>query len=115
MPVSQPFSQPFSQPIKPLTKDAQAEAQITNETTSDALTNVIICCEDRWQVYHRLQELEIDCQCGGFQPLSVNIQTATAVIQLWSVVKRVSQSRQQLVDGLTDSWELPCYRDSPER
>jgi hypothetical protein len=43
-------------------------------------TSFTINCEDRWQVYHRLQELDIVCQCQGFQPLKANIKTASEVI-----------------------------------
>jgi hypothetical protein len=80
------------------------------EPISNPPTGVTICCEDRWQVYHRLQELEISCECSGFQPLKVDIKTATEAIQLWSIVKRVSQSRQQLIGALNQSWQMPCSR-----
>ncbi len=69
--------------------------------------NNTVCCEDRWQVYHRLQELDIMCQCSSYQPLQVNLQTPTEVIQLWSVVRRVSQPRQALIALLNQSWKAP--------
>ncbi|MEL7494058.1 MAG: Asr1405/Asl0597 family protein [Cyanobacteria bacterium J06554_11] len=69
---------------------------------------VIVSCQDRWQVYHRLQELGIDCQCGGFKPLIVDVQSATEAAQLWSVVNRISESRQSLISRLMKSWELPA-------
>lgn len=69
---------------------------------------ITITCEDRWQVYHRLKELGIDCQCGGFQPLTVIVNTPTAAIQIWSVVSRVARSRNELVIALQKSWQLPC-------
>lgn len=87
-------------------------SQVPADQSPDHLTNITVCCEDRWQVYHRLKELEISCQCSGFQPLTVNIQTATEALQLWSIVKRVSQTRHDLVMTLTQSWQLPCkYTD----
>ena len=67
-----------------------------------------IDCEDRWQVYHRLQELDISCECSGFQPLKVHVQTATEALQVWSVVRRVSQPRLDLAVALMQSWRLPC-------
>ncbi|MGB3766858.1 MAG: Asr1405/Asl0597 family protein [Phormidesmis sp.] len=73
-----------------------------------AATCVTVCCEDRWQVYHRLQSLDIECRCGGFQPLIVDVKTAADAIQLWSIVNRVSGSRQALISRLTQSWKLPC-------
>lgn len=84
----------------------------SSQTPADQLpqkpTGIAVDCEDRWQVYHRLQELDITCQCSGFQPLKVTIQTATEALQLWSIVRRVSQSRQDLIVVLTQSWQLPC-------
>ena len=67
----------------------------------------IVCCEDRWQVYHRLQELDIDCRCSGYQPLRVNLQTPSEAIQLWSIVRRVSQPRHLLAVALQKSWQVP--------
>ena len=68
---------------------------------------VTVSCEDRWQVYHRLQELNIDCECSGFQPLKVNLQTPTEALQLWSVVRRISDSRPSLISALHRSWKAP--------
>lgn len=71
------------------------------------LCDSVVCCEDRWQVYHRLQELDIACWCSGYQPLKVNPQTPTELIQLWSIVRRVSQPRQALIGSLQQSWRAP--------
>ena len=70
--------------------------------------SVAVDCADRWQVYYRLQELDISCHCGGFQALTVQIQTATEALQLWSIVRRVSQPRHELAVALMQSWRLPC-------
>ncbi|MEM9087529.1 MAG: Asr1405/Asl0597 family protein [Cyanobacteria bacterium P01_F01_bin.53] len=70
-------------------------------------SNITVSCEDRWQVYHRLQELDIDCQCSGYQPLRVNLQTPTEALQLWSILRRVSEPRQNLVETLIQSWQTP--------
>jgi len=77
---------------------------------SMALSDMTVACEDRWQVYHRLQELDIDCECGGFKPLTVNLQTPTEVIQLWSVVRRVADSKQALSSALYRSWKAPSIQ-----
>jgi hypothetical protein len=61
-------------------------------------------CQDRWQVYYRLQELDIPCQCASYQPLKVQIDHPLAAIQLWSVVQRVAAPRQQLADWLETCW-----------
>ena len=83
-------------------------SQIPADQASQRLDGIAIDCEDRWQVYHRLQELDISCQCGGFQPLKVEIRTVTEALQLWSVVRRVSQPRHTLAEVLMQSWRLPC-------
>jgi len=67
-----------------------------------------VSCEDRWQVFHRLQSLDIDCECGGFKPLKVALKTPTEAIQLWSIVRRVSAPRQVLIDSLQQSWQAPA-------
>jgi hypothetical protein len=58
----------------------------------------------RWEVYHRLQELEIPCECATERPLQASITTATAAIQVWSVVRQVTASRRELVTWLEDCW-----------
>lgn len=63
------------------------------------------CC-DRWQVYFRLQELGIACQCRPHQPLWVDITSPNAALQLWSVVRHVSGSRQDLAQWLDHCWQL---------
>ncbi|MGD1864887.1 MAG: Asr1405/Asl0597 family protein [Phormidesmis sp.] len=79
--------------------DASLNSQTPKHTT--------VTCEDRWQVYHRLKALDIDCQCGGFQPLEVTITTPTEAIQLWSVVRQVSQPRACLINMLNSCWRAP--------
>lgn len=60
----------------------------------------------RWQIYHRLRELEISCRCAAHQPLTVELNSAIAAIQLWSVAKQVATSRLELVDWLERCWRL---------
>ncbi|QIR37650.1 hypothetical protein HCG51_13630 [Tolypothrix sp. PCC 7910] len=64
---------------------------------------------DRWQVYQRLQELEIPCWCESNQPLQVEITNPLAIIQLWSVMRQFSVSRQDIISSLEKSWLRP-YR-----
>lgn len=61
---------------------------------------------NRWQAYHRLQELEIDCSCGGFQPLQVQVSTPTEAVQLWAVIRRLSLPRETLAASLRQCWRL---------
>ncbi|WP_088240695.1 Asr1405/Asl0597 family protein [Calothrix rhizosoleniae] len=60
---------------------------------------------DRWLVYKRLQELEIPCSCEMNQPLTVQISNPVALIQVWSVIRHSSASRQQLIRILEKSWQ----------
>ncbi|WP_392530250.1 Asr1405/Asl0597 family protein [Nostoc sp. C117] len=60
---------------------------------------------DRWQVYQRLKELDIPCSCASNQPLQVEISSATAVVQLWSVIRRFSASRQDQIWTLESCWK----------
>lgn len=71
-----------------------------------------VLCEDRWQVYHRLKELDIKAQCLGYHPLKVSIQTATEALQLWSIAKRVSSPRAELAANLEERFREPAYRVS---
>lgn len=60
---------------------------------------------DRWQVYQRLQELDIPCWCETNQPLRVEISNPTAAVQLWSVMRQFSASRQDLIWCLEHNWQ----------
>lgn len=59
---------------------------------------------DRWQVYTRLQELNITCSCGMNQSLTVEISNVMAAIQLWSVVHQFTASRRELIQTLERCW-----------
>lgn len=61
---------------------------------------------DRWEVYRRLQELQIPCQCAPNQPLRVQLQTPREALQLWSVVRQFNSPRQEILLWLRDCWQL---------
>lgn len=61
---------------------------------------------DRWQVYRRLQELGIPCECGTNQPLRYQIKDVTAAIQLWSVVSQLTVPRRELACWLERCWQI---------
>lgn len=86
------------------------DASSQGKESAHTADHIIVACEDRWQVYHRLQDLGIPCQCKGFQPLTVAIRTPIDAIQLWSIVRRSSQSRSDLAITLNQSWQLPCAK-----
>ncbi len=59
---------------------------------------------DRWQVYQRLQELDIPCWCETNQPLTIQIENAYTAIQVWSVIRQFTASRQVLIWALEGCW-----------
>lgn len=58
----------------------------------------------RWQVYQRLQDLGIPCNCGYNRPLRVTVATATAAIQVWSVVLQWQTGGQSTLAHLERCW-----------
>ena len=65
---------------------------------------------DRWQVYYRLQALEIECFCQANQPLQVYSNNPQAAIQTWSVVKQFTANRQELIDWLDRCWLIKSQK-----
>ena len=61
---------------------------------------------DRWQVYQRLQELDIPCWCQIDRPLRVQINTAIAAVQVHSVLRQLNAPRQDLVRWLGHCWHV---------
>lgn len=77
---------------------------------SKSSITVEIDCQNRWVIYHRLQELDIACDCSAYKPLTIQIDTLEKAIQLWSISRRVSQPHQQLIGELEKCWQLYSYR-----
>ena len=67
---------------------------------------VAVARSDRWQVYRRLQALEIPCCCNGNGGLEVELNNPLAAIQLWCVIKQLTASRSELVAQLNRCWQL---------
>lgn len=61
---------------------------------------------DRWEVYRRLQELDIACDCKTDRPLQIEIYSPTAAIQLWSIVKSFCAPRHELLRWLDRCWQM---------
>jgi hypothetical protein len=61
---------------------------------------------DRWPTYHRLLDLGIPCSCSTGKPLQVEIDHVGNVIQLWCVVRQVTQSRAELAKWLETCLKL---------
>ncbi len=78
---------------------------LSSEIKKNFVVGVGVDWADRWQVYQRLQELEIKCWCEPNQPLRVEIDNPLAVVQLWSVMQQLTASRQELICYLEHSWK----------
>jgi hypothetical protein len=61
----------------------------------------------KWDVYHRLKALDIDCHCQTDRPLSIELNTTQTAIQVWSIIKHLTASRQESIDWLNRCWQLP--------
>ena len=60
---------------------------------------------DRWQVYHQLQALDIECQCSLHQPLRVRIDASAQLLQWWIVLRQIEASRGCLIAWLETRWQ----------
>lgn len=80
-----------------------------NQFNTQSEKMIEVQCEDRWQAYCRLQELEIVCQCSYQQPLKVQVNSAVAAIQVWSVIKQLTMPRQALASWLEDCWKVCSF------
>lgn len=62
---------------------------------------------DRWLVHYRLQELMIPSWCLQDGTLQVDIWDGLSALLVWSVVRQVSASRQDLLLWLERCWNTP--------
>lgn len=60
----------------------------------------------RWDVFHRLQSLGIECECSTNEPLLAYLDTPTTAIQIRSVIRQFSASRHELIDWLDSCWQV---------
>jgi hypothetical protein len=61
---------------------------------------------DRWQVYYRLRDLDVECFCQSNQPLKASVKHTQAAIQIWSVAKQFTANRQELIHWLDRCWQI---------
>ncbi|WP_442951414.1 Asr1405/Asl0597 family protein [Oscillatoria sp. CS-180] len=59
---------------------------------------------ERWNAFARLKELSITCHCSCGQPLQVVVESPTAALQVWSIVRRLTLSRDRTVELLENCW-----------
>lgn len=65
---------------------------------------------DRWQVYYRLQDLDVECFCQSEEPLKAYAKHPQAAIQIWSVAKQFTANRRELIDWLELCWQIKSYK-----
>lgn len=77
-----------------------------NTTLKEAIIEQVIEVNwlDRWSVYKRLQEIGIPCSCSVNQPLTAVINSPIALVQLWSVLRCCTSSRQEMILFLHKCW-----------
>ncbi|MBE9211751.1 hypothetical protein IQ247_03300 [Plectonema cf. radiosum LEGE 06105] len=76
-------------------------------SSSNVLHQIVqIPHSQRWQIYHRLQELNIPCSCLSDGSLQVQINNTMAAILLRSTVIQFTASRLSLIDWLERCWQL---------
>ncbi len=60
----------------------------------------------RWQIYHRLQELQIRCWCPVDGSLRVQVSSHMDIVLIRSIVMQFTASRQELINWLRKCWKL---------
>ncbi|MCA2618785.1 MULTISPECIES: Asr1405/Asl0597 family protein [unclassified Microcystis] len=60
---------------------------------------------ERWQLYHRLQVLDIECKCLLHKPLQVCIAGPAQLLQLWTVLRQLETCRGSLIGWLEPCWQ----------
>lgn len=77
---------------------------------SEAIATLNLDPIARWNVFKRLQELAIPCECALGQPLRVAIASPAAALQVWSVVQHHTRPRAQAIATLEHCWKQVAYR-----
>jgi hypothetical protein len=79
---------------------------VPDPLVSESSETINVARQDRWQVYQRLQELDISCSCTLEQPLRAQIQGPADALQVWSVIQQITAPRQELVFWLKRCWKV---------
>ena len=81
----------------------------TQNSQAEIYQVVEVNYSDRWLAYRRLQELDIPCHCSANQSLTVALHSPIAAIQLWSINKQLTATRNDLIDWLHCCWQKKLY------
>ncbi|BAU43804.1 Asr1405/Asl0597 family protein [Leptolyngbya sp. O-77] len=87
-------------PTTPLTAEA------TTDSDASLLPAIAISRSDRWQVYHRLRDLNIPAYCFPDGMLRADVSTPLAALQVRSVIYQITASRKDLVELLDRCWRV---------
>ncbi|MEL6321037.1 MAG: Asr1405/Asl0597 family protein [Cyanobacteria bacterium J06626_14] len=60
-----------------------------------------------WEIFVRLQELDVPCSREPYHPLKIHARTPLALVQSWSVFRQFTQSRSELSSWLDRCWMCP--------
>lgn len=77
---------------------------LSSECLSKQIIQIARC--DRWQLHQRLQELGIQCGHTETGQLWVEVNDPIAMLQIRSVVRQLTSSRQELAYWLESCWQL---------
>jgi hypothetical protein len=87
-------------------RSAHRHLRVTQPSVSVPWTHVVwVPRSDRWRIYHRLQELQINCWCLPDGSLQVVIPNGLTAVLLWSVVQQFIAARPDNVDWLERCWQ----------
>ncbi|MBD1843944.1 hypothetical protein H6F89_11140 [Cyanobacteria bacterium FACHB-63] len=81
-------------------------SQHTRSPSTTAAQVTTISRTDRWQIYHRLQELRIPAWCPEDGSLWVEVDDAISAFLVRSTVQQFAASRRELLDWLERCWTL---------
>jgi hypothetical protein len=84
-------------------RNSEQPYSLAPEETKQAIT---VKWAYRWEVFRRLEALEIDCQCSTNEPLLVKLDSPMTLIQIWSVIRQSTAERHQLIDWLNGCWKI---------
>lgn len=75
---------------------------MTNDSLGEQVLQIPL--SDRWLIYHRLQELKIQCSCADDGSLRVQVNSILEAILVRSTVMQFLASRQELIEWLERCW-----------
>lgn len=77
-------------------------------SSSDRLDGQIVQIPlgERWQIFHRLQDLMVPCWCPDDGSLRVEVNSCRDAILVRTIVQQFMASRPELIDWLERCWNI---------